>query len=219
MMTTYDNYEILIVESDSKTDNKLIYRYFKLLSANSFIKFVRWAKEDDICRIYNYAYKKAKSDYLIFVTDDMEVGSYEWIEEMLAYASDERCALVSPKMFKGKNDIYYCGMEYDFKKKNIFKNNTENNLDFARNISVVSEHAFMIKKEDLDKLGGFNEEFSEGCFTEELSLRALKEGYSNIYTPYAIFNYYGSKPKSNMEMQKKLKETWQDVMPVDTSKG
>ena len=218
MMTTYNNYEIVIVEGSSNTDNKQVYRYFKLISSNKNIRFLRWTGENNICKIYDYAARSVKSDYFVFLDNDVEVSSYEWIEEMLVYAQEARTAFVSPKLYKNKDEIYCCGREFDFKRKNIFKNNTGKNHDFTRNVSIVTSHAFMIEREKYFAVGGFDKDFAQGFYAEDISLRALDNGFYNVYTPYASLNFYEKKEKNGTEALLQFKETWQKVYATDKFK-
>ena len=62
--TSYQNYEILIIENNSTTDE--IFRYYKELSETPGIRLLRWNKEFNYSAINNYGARHAKGDYLLF---------------------------------------------------------------------------------------------------------------------------------------------------------
>ena len=63
--TGYQNFEIIIVENNSTTDE--IFRYYKELSGNRKIHLLRWGKEFNYSAINNFAAAHAKGEYLLFL--------------------------------------------------------------------------------------------------------------------------------------------------------
>ena len=216
MMTTYQNYEIIIVESSvGGSKNALVYRYYKLLPGIKNVRFLRWTGEENVSKIYNYAATKVSGDYIVFIDDFMEISSYEWLEEMLWCASKPRTGLVSPKVYRNVNDMEYCGAVFNFKRKNVFKSQTDKNMDFTRNVSLASKYCCMINKQKFFEIGGFDESFSKTAYVADLSFSAMANGYYNVYTSYANVIAYGDKEKSDADTIKKIKEKWSGQFPYD----
>lgn len=72
--TSYDNFEILIVENNST--GKEIFRYYKELEENyDNIRVLRWEGAFNYSAINNYAAKEAKGEYLLLLNNDIEVKS------------------------------------------------------------------------------------------------------------------------------------------------
>lgn len=63
--------------------------------------------------------------------------------------------------------------------------------DLACNIEVVSGAYMFVRKEALDKVGGFDETFFMYGEDVDLSYRILKAGYRNCYLPLPILHYKG----------------------------
>ncbi len=88
--TSYQNYEILIIENNSTTDE--IFRYYKELSETPGIRLLRWNKEFNYSAINNYGARHAKGDYLLFLNNDVTVITENWLGEMLVSASAGKSA-------------------------------------------------------------------------------------------------------------------------------
>lgn len=95
--TSYDNFEILIVENNST--GKEIFRYYKELEENyDNIRVLRWEGAFNYSAINNYAAKEAKGEYLLLLNNDIEVKSEKWMEEMLSYCQREDVGIVGAKL-------------------------------------------------------------------------------------------------------------------------
>ena len=66
------------------------------------------------------------------------------------------------------------------------------NLVSTRNYSAVTAACMMIRKGVFAGLGGFDERFRVGFGDVDLCLRAVKNGYLNIFTPYALLYHHES---------------------------
>lgn len=215
MLTTYPNYEIVIVESDENKADNLIYKYYKLLATMKNVRFLRWKGDESKAQIYNYAATKIRGEYLVFIDEYAGIMEYDWIEELLVYCVDEKNALVSPKVMKNGKEIVYAGAVYGYFGRSMVKNEVLKSKDFSRNVSVASKHCCMISKSKFIELGAFDEEYATEVFVEDLSLKAVENGYYNVYTPYSGVSLEGYKSKSKGEDYKYFKEKWRNILSYD----
>ena len=79
--TTYDNYEIIIVENNSV--NESTFAYYDKLKNYKNIKVVYWKYAFNYSAINNFGVQYATGEYLILLNNDIEIISPHWIEEML----------------------------------------------------------------------------------------------------------------------------------------
>ena len=88
--TTYSNYEIIIVENNSKKEET--FAYYKELEKNEKIKVVYYEeKKFNYSRIINFGVKNATGEYIMQLNNDTEILTPNWLEELLGYARKERC--------------------------------------------------------------------------------------------------------------------------------
>ena len=137
--STYDNYEIIVVENNS-TEEKT-FDYYKSLEENSKITVVthspkaanttaqanttdvaanKTAQEDsdmsavskkfNYSKVNNYGVSFAKGEYILLLNNDTEVITVNWIEEMLMYAQRKDVACVGAKLYYPDKTIQHAGV-------------------------------------------------------------------------------------------------------------
>lgn len=105
--STYENYEILIVENNSTS--KEIFEYYKELSDNPKIRLLKWKEGFNYSAINNFAAKKAKGEYLLFLNNDMEVIASDWMEELLGHCQREGTGAVGARLYYPNETIQHAG--------------------------------------------------------------------------------------------------------------
>ena len=93
---TYKNYEIVIVENNSTTEE--IFQYYKQLEKNEKIKIVKYPEIGfNYSKIINYGVKNSDGEYILQLNNDTEVETEDWLEDMLGFASREDVGAVGAK--------------------------------------------------------------------------------------------------------------------------
>ena len=82
--STYDNYEIIVIENNSVTEE--IEAYYKSLEKYSQVRVVRYEGEFNYSKINNFGAKHATGEYLLLLNNDTQVITMNWLEAMLMYA-------------------------------------------------------------------------------------------------------------------------------------
>ena len=81
--TTYDNYEIVVIENNSVESGTFSY-YRQLTDEHpSNVRVVTWEKEFNFSKLMNFGAKYARGEYLLLLNNDTEVITPNWIEELL----------------------------------------------------------------------------------------------------------------------------------------
>lgn len=145
--------------------------------------------------LLNQAVSESSARYILV----MDIGSIPesagWIDEMLMFAQRRDVAAVSPKLLFENDTIAYAGIALDYEKEEKIRYlcqgiaDTEQGyeaiLKHVRNTTSVWRGCFMIERSKLEKLKGFAENL-EGYEETDLSLRAMKQGYWNVWTCFAV---------------------------------
>ncbi|MEZ3488388.1 MAG: glycosyltransferase [Lachnospiraceae bacterium] len=150
----------------------------------------------------NHAARQCDTEYILVLNNACVPLMAEWIEEMLMFAQRKDVAAVSPKILFKNNTIAYAGIALDNDKENKIRYlcqgipDTEQGyeaiLRYARNTTAVCRECFMIERSKWECLKGFREDL---CGYEEidLSLRAIEQGYWNVWTCFASMQLTGNK--------------------------
>jgi len=228
--STYSNYEIIIVENNSQT--KSIFSYYESLKSNKRIKTITYTGDFNYSLINNYAVTYANGEQLIFLNNDIEVITPEWIEELLMYSQRRDVGAVGAKLFFPNDTIQHAGIIVGIGKDGVaghshYKVPNENlgymgKLYYARNVSAVTAACMMVKKALFYQVNGFDSDFKVSYNDVDFCLSIMKNGYYNIFTPYCeMYHYesasrgYENTPKKSIrfaEEVERFKIKWKDFL-------
>lgn len=197
--TEYKNYEIVLVSNLSR--EKETHEFIdSLLAGYPNIKFFEFDEEFNFSRINNFAAGKTAGDYLLFLNNDTEVISPDWLEGLLEHAQRKEIGVVGCKLLFPDRTIQHAGVILGMTgfAGHVFAGLPEHSYtyfgsaDFVRNVLAVTGACMMIKRDLFDITGGFNESFVLCGSDVEICLKLYEMGCRNIYTPYAVLYHYES---------------------------
>ena len=200
--STYRNYEILIVENNSEKEETFEY-YKKLPDRYPKARVLTWEKEFNYSAINNFAAKEAKGEYLLFLNNDVEILTPDWMEEMLQNCQQEDVAAVGAKLYSPDDTIQHAGVVLGLggiAGHIMCRASREDPGYFGRMISVqeisaVTAACMMVKKSDFDAVGGLDETFQVAFNDIDLCMKFRAAGKKIIFTPYAELYHYESKSR------------------------
>ncbi len=228
--TTYNNYEIIVVENNSTTD--IIREYYELLEKMPNMRVVEWKQSFNYSAINNFGVNYAKGEYLILLNNDIEIRTPDWIQELLMYAQREDVGAVGAKLYYNDMSIQHAGVIIGLGEHGIAGHSHAGEpggsvgymgrLFYAQNVSAVTAACLMVSKEKYEEAGGFEEELSVAYNDVDFCLKLRSFGYLNVFTPYAEAMHYESKSRGyDMEGEKKqrleqeaayMRNKWKDVL-------
>ncbi len=198
--STYDNYEIIIIENNS--EEKATFDYYKTLEGQEKITVVTYKGEFNYSKINNFGAGYATGKYLLLLNNDTQVITMNWLENMLMYAQRDDVGAVGAKLYYGDRTIQHAGVVVGLGAHRTaghthYKINYDNlgymgKLCYAQNVSAVTGACLMVKKSLYDKLGGLDEEFKVALNDVDFCLRLLEKGYLNVFTPFAELYHFES---------------------------
>jgi len=211
--TTYNNYEIIIVENNS-TDTT-IENFYKELKRYTNISIIYWkGKTFNFSEICNYGYKHANGKHLIFLNNDIEIITPNWIEEMLMYCQRDDVGVVGAKLYFSNRSIQHAGIAIGI--EGIVKHilygapfgsvGYMGKLQIVQNISAITGACMMVKRKTLEEVGLFSPEFPNSFNDIDLCIRIRKAGYLVVWTPYAEAYHFESKSRGYNTTHKKKRK-------------
>ncbi|MCM1111650.1 MAG: glycosyltransferase family 2 protein [Muribaculum sp.] len=213
--STYDNYEIIIVENNSETQE--IFDYYEELLETDFQKAVK--SGETVCRkdnitivmfkggfnysaINNLGVQYASGDYILLLNNDTEIITVNWIEELLMYAQREDVGAVGAKLYYGDRTIQHAGVVIGLGAHRTaghthYKQSRQNlgymgRLCYAQNVSAVTGACLMVKRSLYEAVGGLEERFAVSLNDVDLCLKLRERGLLNVFTPFAELFHYES---------------------------
>lgn len=209
--TGYQNFEIIIVENNSTTDE--IFRYYKELSGNRKIHLLRWGKEFNYSAINNFATAHAKGEYLLFLNNDVKSINPDWLEEMLGVCQRPEVGGVGAKLIYPDNTIQHAGCVigmggiagHMFVDMPADRTGYLHKASLLQDMSAVTAACLLMKKEVFEQAGGFTEELAVAFNDVDLCLKVRKNGYLIVYDPYAKLYHMESKTRGAEDSKEKVR--------------
>jgi len=226
--TEYENYEILIINNQSRKDETL--EYFQDIKENKKIKIINYNKPFNFSAMNNYAVRFVKGTYLLFLNDDTEVISNEWINAMLEHCQKKHVGVVGVKLLYPDNTIQHAGVilgiggvaghSHKFIPNDFSGYFLKPHL--IQNVSAVTGACLMIKKSLFKEVSGFDEKNLSISYNDiDLCLKIRKKGYLIVYTPFAELYHHESVSRgyaTNLQTKRErefIKTKWKKIIEND----
>lgn len=199
---TYKNFEIILIDNGSKEKETFEMISFYEKKYDNF-KCIRLECEFNYSYINNEAAKHAKGEYLLFLNNDTEVMTPDFIEWMLGYARLNHSGCVGIKLLYPDKLVQHAGvvLGYGGVAGHIYValSNNDNGL-FGRlvmpyNYSAVTAACLMIKKNKFNEVNGFDEKLKVALNDTDLNLKLLSKGYYNVCLSNVEMIHYESKSR------------------------
>lgn len=210
-LTTYNNYEIIIIENNS--EDKKTFDFYKEIEGKDNIKVVYYPeKEFNYSKIINFGVKKAKGEYIVQLNNDTELITKNWLKEMLMYAQREDVGAVGVKLFYPDKTIQHAGIIVGIGgvAGHVFKNLPESAHGYfskesmIQNMSAVTAACIMTRKSIYDEVGYMDEKFKVAFNDVDFCLKIREKGKLIVYNPYVQFIHYESKSRGYEDTPEKI---------------
>ena len=204
-LSTYDNYEIIIVENNSETAG--IRTYYEEISRHPRVQVVEYKGDFNYSKINNFGVQYAKGEYLLLLNNDTEVITPDWMEELLMYALRKDVGVVGAKLYYPDKTIQHAGIviglgahrtaghtHYRIPEANV---GYMGKLCYAQDVTAVTGACMMVSRALYEELGGLDESFTVALNDVDFCLRVREKGLLNIFTPFAELYHYESKSRGS----------------------
>ena len=197
--TTYDNYEIILVENNSMEPDTFTF-YQELTNANPLrIHLITWKGEFNFSKLVNFGAQHAAGDYLLLLNNDTEVITPNWIEELIGICARNDVGAVGCRLYYRDNTIQHAGACVT----GIVAGHIGKNLprgkwgyfaltDATQDLSAVTAACMLTKRSAFEAVGGFTEELSVAFNDIDYCLKIRNENLFVVYTPEVELYHYES---------------------------
>jgi glycosyltransferase involved in cell wall biosynthesis len=231
--STYSNYEVLVIDNGS-------------VEPETFEVFQQWQmKEGDRFRalplnipfnystLNNYGVQQSNSEYLLFLNNDIEVLTPDWIEAMVEQAQRPSIGAVGALLLYPDGTIQHAGVvagiggvaghSHRYCPSEI--PGYINQIQTITNYAAVTAACLMCRREVFMAVSGFEEDLAVAFNDVDFCFKILQKGYRNIYLPHVKLYHFESKSRgleTTLEKQARftrevmyMKQKWKSLIEHD----
>ncbi len=196
--SSYPNYEIILCENNSK--DPVTFAYYETLAAEPRVRVAVWDKPFNFSAINNFGRSFAGGQQLIFLNNDIEIISPDWIEEMVMFTQRDDVGAAGIKLLYPDNSVQHGGIAVGIGGSAanlcpLYPRNHEGylfRLTIASNMSAVTGACLCVRTAVFDEVGGWNEALAVAFNDVDLCLKIREKGYLVVYNPVAEAYHYES---------------------------
>lgn len=217
-LSTYPNYEIVTVDNGSSETNRKKYEAF---CKENGVKYIHKEEVFNFSAMCNKGVAHAKGELLLFLNDDTEVITEDWMERMAGQALLSHTGAVGAKLYYPNSRlIQHCGVicRKEGPSHLLCQANDDEVSDFARNrlnynFAAVTGACLMVARDKFDEINGFDEDLPIAYNDVDLCFCLLESGYYNVQRNDVCLYHYESlsrgddaKDKEKFERLKRERE-------------
>lgn len=197
--TTYQNYEILLIDNGSDEQESI--EYFSYLDTLEKVKVLQYPAPFNYSAINNFGVEHGKGSILGLVNNDIEVISPDWLTYMVGHAEREDVGCVGAKLLYSDTRIQHAGVVLGYgggaghAHKNFprFHKGYLNRIVATNNYSAVTAACLLVKKSLFEQVNGLNEQDLAVAFNDvDFCLKVRESGLHNVYCAEAELFHHES---------------------------
>jgi len=186
--STWQNREIIVVDNGSTSRGAV--RLLGDLGRRHHV--VRDPSPFNWSALNNAAEAQAKGEYLLFMNDDMEVLSSDWIEALLEHAQQDCVGAVGGKLLYADGTVQHAGLALGIGVAgHVFRRLPGDAPGYhglamcVRDVSAITGACLMVRRSVFEAAGRFDERLPVAYNDVDFCLRLRAKGLAVVWTPHA----------------------------------
>lgn len=219
-LSTYPDYEVILIDNGSTEPYAL-----EVIQA--------WEKQEperfychrldipfNYSKLNNYGVSQSTGQYLLFLNNDTEVITADWIEGMVEQAQRPSIGAVGAKLLYPDDTIQHAGVAMGIggvAGHILLQFPGESSAYFCQlvtvnNYTAVTGACLMCRREVFEQIGGFNETNLVVAFNDiDLCLRIISAGFRIVLPPHVKLYHHESKSRGSEDTAEKLARFHKEV--------
>jgi O-antigen biosynthesis protein len=235
LKTTYPNFELIVVDNQSKDPATL--NYLASLERERGLQILSYDAPFNFSAINNFAVQQARGEIIGLISNDLEVITPNWLEEMVSHAVRPEIGAVGAMLYYPNDRIQHAGVTLGLNGNPGVAGHRYHNQPrgyagqvsralLCQNLSAVTAACLIVRRQVFEEVDGFDEINLAIAFNDvDLCLRIAEKGYRNLWTPYAELYHYESASRGYEDTAEKqdrftkqcdyMRRRWGDLLGND----
>ena len=197
--TTYDNYEIILIENNSTEQETFSYYESVKAKYKDRVSICYWSAEFNFSKLMNFGVEHSNGDYLLLLNNDTEVITPNWLEILLGICARTDVGVVGARLYFPDNTIQHAGLGISGGVATLLGHDLPRGnwgyfalLDAQRELSAVTAACLMTKRSTFYAVDGFTESLAVAFNDVDYCLKVRELKQKVIYTPEVELYHYES---------------------------
>ncbi len=215
--TSYPECEVILVDNDT-TDPEAL-----RLMEQYPVQRVPFAGPFNFSRANNQGVAAAGGEFLVFLNNDTEIVTEDWLEHLLFYAEQLDVGAAGAMLVYEDETVQHAGValgirgtaDHLMRGFPLDGDGYAGSLSCAREVSAVTAACMMMRKSLFLEIGGFNEHYFTAYQDLDLCLRLRAKNLRLIHTPCAVVVHHewvSRKAYYDMVDRMLLLDQWESVI-------
>lgn len=208
-LSSYPNYEILIVDNQSVEPATLA--FFESLNGHPQMRVWQYDEPFNYSSINNDALLECRGELICLMNNDVEVITPDWMEELASHALRPRVGAVGAMLYYPDGSIQhagvitgvhgvaahpYCGMPRGF-------SGQMGRAKLTQSMSAVTAACLMVRRSVYVQAGGLDPSLQVAFNDIDFCLRVGQLGFTNVWTPFAELYHHESASRGHEDTVEK----------------
>lgn len=212
-MTSYPNYELLIVDHVSEEPRALDF-LSQMEAKHECIRVIRADGNFNWSRLNNIGAGEARGEVLVFVNNDIVVQKSDWLTELVGQSMRDDVGAVGACLLYPDGKVQHAGVVLGMAgvAGHIFRGwpvdaNTFGGIpNLAREVTAVTGACLAVRQPLFHSVGGFDAKSFRVNYSDiDFCLKLRARGLRNIFTPHARLIHHESASRRHLESNSKRK--------------
>jgi glycosyltransferase involved in cell wall biosynthesis len=220
-VTRYQNYEIVIVESQSTSDDAPAY------FSTTPHRVLHFPGVPNVSALNNFAVEQTSSPWLLFLNENIEAIDGDWLTAMAEHVQRREVGAVGARLLSSDNTVQHAGMvvgvgdiaDYAFRGFPADHPGVNRQLQITRNYTAVTGACLLTRRGVFKEVGGFDAERLPASYSDiDLCLKMRRAGYLIVYTPFARLYQHESIDHASADEARAanvIRERWPEALQRD----
>ncbi len=196
--TTYPDHEIILLDNAS-TCARTKHYLERGQSLNRF-KVIPCPAPFNFARICNRGARHATGDFLLFLNNDVEVSSPDWLDQLLRLGCAPTVGIVGATLLYPDGTLQHAGIfpQEDGQWSHAYRRMPQDypgdreELRYSRTVPAVTAACLLVRRSLFQELGGFDETYDLTMNDVDLCQRVRRRDLKVAITPHARLYHYES---------------------------
>ena len=188
--TVYNNFELVVV--DNQSDDPATLEFLATLPG----RVIRYPHQFNYARQVNLAAAAVECDLLVFLNNDTEVMTADWLDRLIEQAMRPEVGAVGPRLYLPDGKVQHEGILVGMWRghaNSVEWGNWWRMGDLLRDVSAVTGACMATRPGVFFRVGGYDERLQVAYNDVDYCLRLHQAGYQVVYEPDArLYHAEGS---------------------------